>query len=70
MQTQTDVQFITDGSGQQTAVLVPIDMWREILAERETAYLLQNPAMRRRLLDAMKGTAGISIEDVCAKLGV
>jgi len=49
---------------------VPIDLWREIASERETAYLLKSDAMRQRLLEAKNRTEGISLEAARAQLGV
>jgi antitoxin YefM len=34
------VQYISDEKGNVQRVIVPIELWREILSERETAYLL------------------------------
>jgi PHD/YefM family antitoxin component YafN of YafNO toxin-antitoxin module len=51
-------------------VIVPIELWREIESERETAYLLKSQAMRRRLLEAKARRKGISLEEVRAQLGV
>jgi len=56
--------------GETTAVIVPIALWREIESERETAYLLKSPAMRRRLLEAKNRTEGIPIEAAVEKLGI
>ncbi len=33
-------------------MIVPIEPWREIESEKETAYLLKSEAMKRRLLAA------------------
>lgn len=65
-----DIQYISDETGNPTGVIVPIDLWREISSERETAYLLQSETMKRRLLEARKRREGISLEEVRAKLGV
>lgn len=66
-----DVQYITDADGREVGVIVPIDLWREIASERETAYLLDNPVMRERLLAALERSEGcISIDDARAKLGI
>lgn len=48
------IQYVSDADGNLTGVIVPIDLWREILAEKETAYLLQSEAMWRRLLKARR----------------
>lgn len=65
-----DIQYISDETGNPTGVIVPIDLWREISSERETAYLLQSETMKRHLLEARKRREGISLEEVRAKLGV
>ena len=38
-----DVQYVADENGMVTAVIIPVDLWREIASERSTAYLLQSP---------------------------
>jgi hypothetical protein len=64
------VQYISDLQGNQTAVIVPIGLWREITSEAETAYLLKNPKMRQRLLEAMGRSEGLSLDNVKEKLGI
>lgn len=64
------VQYVSDEEGKLQSVIVPIELWREVLAEQETAYLLKSKAMRNRLLAAMNRQEGISLEDVRAKLGI
>lgn len=66
----TEVQYISDAQGNSVGVIVPIALWREIEAERETAYLLHSETMRRRLLEAKERNGGQSLEEVRAKLGV
>jgi PHD/YefM family antitoxin component YafN of YafNO toxin-antitoxin module len=66
----TNVQYVTDAQGNPTAVIVPIELWREIEAEQETAYLLKSPVMRDRLMQARQRTEGISLEDALAQLGI
>jgi PHD/YefM family antitoxin component YafN of YafNO toxin-antitoxin module len=51
-------------------VIVPIDLWREIAAERETAYLLRSETMKRRLLESRARQEGIPFDEVRKKLGV
>jgi PHD/YefM family antitoxin component YafN of YafNO toxin-antitoxin module len=70
MSIESGVQYVSDSSGNAVAVIVPIDIWREIESERETAYLLKSDAMKSRLLEAMTRTDGVSLEDARAKLGV
>jgi hypothetical protein len=66
----TEIQYVSDAEGKPVGVLVPIDLWREIASERETAYLLKSDVMRQRLLDAKNGTEGISLEAARAQLGI
>lgn len=66
----TDIQIVSNEAGEPTAVLVPIELWREISAERETAYLLSSETMKQRLLAAAQRTNGLSLDAVVEKLGV
>jgi PHD/YefM family antitoxin component YafN of YafNO toxin-antitoxin module len=66
----TEVQYVSDAEGNPVGVLVPIDLWREIASERETAYLLKSDTMRQRLLDAKSRAEGISLEAARAQLGI
>ncbi len=64
------IQYISNENNQITGVIVPIDLWRELQGEKETAYLLENAAMRERLLAARQREEGISLEDACEKFGI
>jgi hypothetical protein len=66
----TDVQYISDADGNAVGVIVPIDLWREIESERETAYLLQSETMKKRLVEAKERTEGVTLEEARAKLGI
>ncbi len=68
--TNYTLQFLTDENGNKTNVVVPIDLWREIESERETAYLLKSKTMKKRLAEAKKRTDGIPLEQVREKLGI
>jgi antitoxin YefM len=70
MASESPVQYVSDESGNAIAVIVPIDLWREIESERETAYLLKSEAMRKRLLESKDRTGGISFDDARKKLGI
>lgn len=48
----TEIQFVSTENGEPTALIVPIELWREIEWERETAHLLRSEKMKQRLLDA------------------
>ncbi len=66
----SELQYISDESGNPVGVIVPIELWREIEPEKETAYLLNSENMKRRLLEAKERTDGISFQEACEKLGV
>jgi PHD/YefM family antitoxin component YafN of YafNO toxin-antitoxin module len=68
--TLPELQYVTDASGKAISVIIPIDVWQEIVSERETAYLLNSPAMHQRLLEAKERSGGISFEDARAKLNL
>lgn len=65
-----DIQYICDESGETTAVIAPITLWRELESEREPAYLLKSEATRRRLLEARDRQKGLPIKAVVEKLGI
>jgi hypothetical protein len=65
-----DIQYVSDESGNPISVIVPIELWREIESEKETAYLLKSENMRRRLLQAKKRHSGIPFEEAREKLGI
>lgn len=62
-----NIQYVLDADSKPVSVIVPIDVWRDLESERETAYLLSNETMRRRLLEAKNRQEGISFEDTRAK---
>ena len=63
-----EIQFISDASGEPTAVIVPIALCRETESERETAHLLKSEKMQRRLLESKQRQEGLSLEAVVEKL--
>ena len=66
----TEIQIVSSESGEPTAVIVPIELWREIASERETAYLLRSETMKDRLLQAVQRQTGPSLDTVIEKLGI
>lgn len=70
MMARSGIQYVSDENGDAVGVIVPIELWREIESERETAYLLRNGAMRQRLIEAKNRQEGVSLEEACEKLGV
>ena len=67
---QASIQYISDEKGQTTSVIVPIELWREIESERETAHLLKSRVMKKRLLEAKQRTIGIPLEQAREELGI
>ena len=65
-----EIQYVSDETGNPTAVIVPIELWREIESEKETAYLLKSESMKRRLLEARDRQDGIPFEEAREKLGI
>jgi antitoxin YefM len=68
--TESEIQYVSNESGEPTAVIVPISLWREIESQRETAYLLKSETMKRRLLEANERREGLSLEQAVEKLGI
>lgn len=66
----SEIQYITDDSKKITGVIVPIELWKEIESERETAYLLKSENMKKRILEAKNRKEGIPFDEVCEKLGI
>lgn len=66
----TEIQYVSDESGNPISVIVPIELWREIESEKETAYLLKSENMKQRLLEAKERQTGIPFEDAREKLGI
>ena len=67
---EADIQIVSNEAGEPTAVIVPIELWREIALERETAYLLKSDTMRQRLMAAKQRAEGISLEAAVEKLRI
>lgn len=65
-----EIQIVSNEAGEPTAVIVPIALWNEIASERETAYLLKSDAMRNRLLEALRRSSGVSLDEAVSKLGL
>ena len=65
-----EIQIVSNEAGEPTAVIVPIELWREIESERETAYLLGSETMRQRLLAAKQRQEGLSLDAVVDKLNL
>ncbi len=66
----SELQTISDAQGNVTGVIVLIELWCEIESGKETAYLLNNPETRRRLLEAKERDGGMNLEEVRAEIGI
>lgn len=64
------IQYISDENNRITGVIIPIDLWRELQSEKETAYLLKSETMKKRLLKAKDRKEGIPFDEACKKLGI
>ena len=67
---RSGIQYVSDENGDAVSVIVPIELWREIESERETAYLLRSGTMRQRLIEAKSRQEGVSLEEACEKLRI
>jgi hypothetical protein len=65
-----DIQIVSNEPGEPTAVIVPIELWREIASERKTAYLLKSETMKQRLVAAAQRHEGLSLDAALENLGV
>ncbi len=64
-----EIQYVSDAEGKPVGVLIPIELWREIESEHETAYLLKSETMKQRLVEAKNRRNGISLEDAVEQIG-
>lgn len=65
-----ELQYVSDESGNPVSVIVPIELWREIESEKETAYLLKSETMKLRLQEAKERQSGIPFEEAREKFGI
>ncbi|MGC9964514.1 MAG: prevent-host-death protein [Syntrophobacteraceae bacterium] len=64
------IQYISDENDKITGVIVPIELWREIQSEKETAYLLRSVTMKKRLIEAKNRKEGIPFDEARKELGI
>ncbi len=64
------IQYISDENDRITGVIVPIELWREIQSEKETAYLLKSATMKKRLIEAKNRKEGIPFDEARKELGI
>lgn len=65
-----EIQYVSDENGNPVGGIIPIELRREIEAERETAYLLKSENMKRRLVEAKERQEGIPFDEAREKPGV
>ena len=69
------VQYVSTEAGEVTAVVVPIELWREIGIKLATSppapsHPLLLGKMRERLLKSRKRAGGTSLDDVLRQFGL
>ena len=64
------IQYISDENNKIIGVIVPIELWRQIQSEKETAYLLKSTKMKKRLVEAKNRKEGIPFDKACRELGI
>jgi antitoxin YefM len=64
------IQYISDENDKITGVIVPIELWREIQSEKETAYLLKSATMKKRLIEAKNRKEGIPFDEARKELEI
>ena len=66
----SQVRYISDDHGEVTDVILPIQLWQDILSELKTQHLRKSDTMWRRLLEAKQRTQGVDFEVVVNQLGL
>lgn len=70
MASLAETRYVSDSDGKTVGEILPIELWREVESEGETAYLSKSETMKRRLLEAKERQGGMSLEEARAELGV
>jgi antitoxin YefM len=65
-----DIQIVSHEAGEPTAVIVPVEHWREIESERDIAYLPRSETMKQSLPAARQRQEGLSLDAVVEKLRI
>ena len=65
-----DIHVVSNEAGEPTAVNVPIELWREIASQRETAYLLKSETMKTRVMASAQRSDGLPLDAVVEKLAL
>ena len=67
---ESQVQYISDDQGEVTGVILPIQLWQDIVRELETQHLMKSDAMWQRLIEAKRRTEGIPVDTAVNQLGL
>ncbi len=67
---ESQVQYISDDQGEVTGVILPIQLWRDIVSELETQHLMKSDAMWQRLIEAKRRNEGIPFDTAVNQLGL
>jgi PHD/YefM family antitoxin component YafN of YafNO toxin-antitoxin module len=59
------IQYISNEQNKVIGVIIPIDLWKELQSEKETAHLLKSENMKKRLLTAKSRKEGIPFDKAC-----
>ena len=62
------LSVVSDASGKPTAVMVPIDVWRQIESELETQYVLNDSVLIQRIRAARDANDFTPLEQVREQL--
>jgi antitoxin YefM len=65
-----ELQLVSDEGGKVTAVVVPIEVWRDIASQIETNHLLKSAAMTRRVMEALQSSESIPLDAALARTGI
>ncbi len=66
----TNYQYVTDIKGNPTAIIIPIDDWKNMFLVNDTEYLSKSSVMTQRILEAKSRKSGYSLKDIHEKLGI
>lgn len=58
------LSVVSDANGKPTAVMVPIDVWREIESELETQYISKDAVLMQRIRAARQSSDFTPLETV------
>lgn len=66
----SQVQYISADQGEVTGVILPIQLWQDILSELKTQHLMKGDTMWQRLLEAKHRNRRIVFDSAMSQLGL